>query len=83
MEHSCIKEKRFLFWKYKVVEHDYKIWRIGKFMWCSKKFEVTWKCTICKTPKDRHFVEYDELILEGLSSEILNNVSEFNAYYNE
>jgi len=78
---NCIKEKRFLFWKYKVVEHNYKIHRISKFMNSSTTFHVEYKCENCGAIRLRKFVEQDELILEGIPIEELLKVDDWNWYY--
>ncbi len=80
-KNECIVEHKFLFWKWKAVEHDFHIYKIEKFMYCSSDFIVTWKCSRCETPYKRNFVTHDELILKGISPEILNNISEDKPYY--
>lgn len=77
MENKCIVEKRFLFWKHKVVEHDFKMHRISKFMDTSKHFQIEWRCSKCDVAKLQSFVENDELLLKGISQEILNKVDSF------
>ena len=60
---DCIKEKKFLFWKWKQVEHNYKMHRISKFMKTSDTFHVDYKCSTCGATYTKKFVEQDELML--------------------
>lgn len=78
---NCIKHKRFLFWKWKAVEHTYKIWSVSKFMSCSTDFIVKHRCESCGAVTTRHFVKQDELILAGIPVNELNKVDDFNYYY--
>jgi hypothetical protein len=71
---NCIKEERFLFWKYKVVRHKYDIIGINKFMYSSDTFHVHYKCKNCGLSKSDSFIEPDTLILNGIAPEILNEV---------
>lgn len=75
---DCIKEKKFLLWRWKRVEHNYKMHRIRKFMKSSSTFHVDYKCEVCVAEYTRKFVEQDELILAGISVETLNNVDDMN-----
>ena len=79
---NCVKEKRFLFWKYKKVEHDYKVGRISKFMDSSDTFVVDWECQ-CGASYSEHFITWDELLLMGFTSEILSKIDKWNWYYPE
>lgn len=78
---NCIIEKRFLFWKYKVVEHDYRLYQISKFMNSSTDFHVHYVCTKCGAKKEAHFVEQDDLILLGIPVKILNSITASSPYY--
>jgi len=79
---QCVKEQRFLFLKWRYVEHDYRMYRIIRFMRSSTTFHVEYKCK-CGAKYTRSFVEQDELILAGISVETLNKIDNFNAYYCE
>lgn len=74
---ECVKEKKFLFWKWKQVDHRYKMHTISKFMSCSDTFHVTYKCSACGAGYKRKFVEQDELILAGIKVENLQEVSDY------
>lgn len=37
---TCIKDKKFLFFKWREIEHDFKMFSISKFMYCSTTFTV-------------------------------------------
>jgi len=80
---DCIKEKKFLFWKWKQVEHNYKMHRISKFMKCSDTFHVDYKCSTCVATYTKKFVEQDELILAGIPIETLQKVDDWNWHYCE
>jgi len=72
----CIKQKKFLFiFSYRTVEHNYKIWKLAKFMDCSDDFEVTYKCSECGIIYQRHFVSADRLLLDGIDAEIIKNIT--------
>jgi hypothetical protein len=81
MDNSCIKEHTFLFWKWKVVDHDYRLYSIIKFMSSSIDFQVKDKCTVCGLYRKREFVTADELILAGISPSTLNDITDKNYYY--
>jgi len=83
VENSCVVHKRFLFWKYDEVVHDYELYSIVKFMYCSTDFIVRWKCSKCAAIKTRKFVSYDELLLKGVSSEILNGITDDEYYFSQ
>jgi hypothetical protein len=72
---SCIKEGRFLFWKYKNISHSYEMIGIWKFMRSSTSFHVQYKCKGCGLLKEDSFVQPDELIIKGISAKTLNDVS--------
>lgn len=71
---SCIKEVRFLFSKYKVVRHNFKMVGINKFMSCSISFHVHYECEDCGLTKEESFVQADTLILRGISAKVLNDI---------
>ncbi|MCK9415454.1 hypothetical protein M0Q97_02200 [Candidatus Dojkabacteria bacterium] len=78
---SCIKEKRFLFWKWKEIKHTYKPYCISKFMKYSSTFHVEYKCSVCGATKERSFVEQDELLLLGIPLEVLNKITDIHHHY--
>lgn len=79
---SCIIDKSFLvFWKYKVVRHDFKMHRISKFMDVSKDFQVEWKCSKCGLSKEESFVTNDELLLQGIPQDVLNKIDSWNWHF--
>jgi len=80
-EVKCIVERKFLFWKWKEVQHSFKLYSVEKFMWCSTSFIVHRKCEICGRIKKESFVENDQLILEGVPQEILNDVGTCTYYF--
>jgi hypothetical protein len=63
---ECIKEKRFLFWKYKSIKHTYKTHRVSKSMDSSITFLVEYKCEVCGDEYINNSVEKDELLLAGI-----------------
>lgn len=77
---KCIKEKRLLFYKYKVLEHSYKVSFISKFMDCSTDFRVHYECEGCGATKVEKFVDKDSLILRGFPVKELEKVDSFNFY---
>ncbi len=78
---ECIKEKRFLFWKYKAIEHTYKMHRVSKFMDSSTTFHVHYICEVCGAEYTKKFVEQDELLLAGIPVDELKKVTAYNWYY--
>ncbi len=78
---KCIKTKKFLWWSWTVIEHDYKIFSISKFMDCSTSFHVNRVCVECEATELTKFVEKDTLILEGVPVKILENIRQYNGYY--
>lgn len=78
---ECIKEKRFLFWKYKAIEHTYKMHRVSKFMDSSTTFHVHYRCEVCGAEYSEKFVEQDELLLAGIPVDELKKVTAYNWYY--
>ena len=62
---NCIKEKKFLWWKWKVVEHNYKPKRISKFMTSSNTYHLDYECE-CGAEFIKKFVTQDSLILMGI-----------------
>lgn len=81
MKTNCIVEKQFLFWKYRTVEHHYKLYEVSKFMNSSTTFITTHICEVCGAKDVHHFVDVDNLILKGVSVDDLNKISEFKPYY--
>ena len=77
---NCIKEKRFLFWKYKVVKHDFKMSHIYKFMRSSEHFRVGYRCA-CGQGMIKHFVTNDELLLKGIPQDVLNGITDTKWHY--
>lgn len=75
---NCIKEKKFLFWKWRAVEHCWKIHSISKFMDSSETFHVNCVCADCGAARTDKFVKYDTLILKGFSAETLNKIDSHN-----
>lgn len=80
---SCIKERKFLFLKWQEVKHDYRFWKLSKFMSCSNDFELTCKCEHCNHLKKISFVKYDDLLLTGFSSGFLNNIGTDGYFFKE
>jgi len=78
---SCLKEKRFLFWKYKTGEHDLIVHAISKFMSSSHHFQVHWTCKNCNKREKESFVENDRLIKMGFNQSDLNNVTDSKWFY--
>lgn len=78
---NCIKIKKFLFWKIKTVVHDYKMYRISKFMDSSETYHVGYKCSNCGCSYSDIFVEQDYLILNGIPVEELIKVTSKKFYY--
>ena len=78
---NCIKEKKFLFWKWKVVEHNFEISYIDKFMYCSEDFHVHYHCKNCGIEHIEKFVTADELILKGFLPTELNEITPDNFGY--
>lgn len=78
---SCLKEKRFLFWKYKTVEHDFIVWAISKFMSCSHHFQVHWARKNCDRRETESFFENDRLIKMGFNQSDLNKVTDSKWFY--
>ena len=76
MENSCIKKKRFLFWTWEEVVHDFKSTHISKFMPTSTTFHVYSECKNCGLQQEQKFVSADELIKKGFSANFLNNISD-------
>jgi len=77
---GCIKSKSFLFWKWEVVEHDFEMYSIDKFMDTSPNFRVWTKCKVCGAINKKSFVERDELLLKGFSLKFLESVTTFGKY---
>lgn len=78
----CIFEKRlFFFWRRSVIEHDYKIVSIEKFMLSSTDFVVRSICERCQKERVERFVDYDKLLKAGISAEVLNSISEWPYYF--
>ena len=71
---DCIKEKSFLFWRWKRVEHKFKIHRINRLLKWTDSYHVTYKCGTCGAKCTRGFVEQEELILAGIPIEILQKL---------
>jgi len=46
----------------------------------STTFQVDYLCEVCGARFEKFFVEQDELILKGISIDVLNNISEFHPY---
>lgn len=78
---TCIKEKRFLFWKFIKVEHDFHILSICKFMFVSEDFIVNYTCSRCGATYRDLFVKYDDLLLRGFTPETLNKITDMNWHY--
>ena len=72
----CVVEKTFLWFTWTVIHHKYKLFEITKFMFCSKDFIVKKQCSGCGHIIEQSFVSYNELLLKGIPSEILNNISD-------
>jgi hypothetical protein len=80
---TCIKNKqKFLFIKYHG-DHNYKIVKIGKFMYCSTDYLVWVECRLCGCKSDRSFVKYNELLQAGFSPEFINKIDENNYVYED
>ena len=77
---NCIVEKSFLFWKWKAVEHKYKMYSVSKFMHSSTTFHVRWICE-CGAEKENHFVTQDELLLKGIPMDEIKKITDFHYYY--
>ncbi len=77
---ECVKSKKFLFWKYQTVDHDYQMFRISKFMKSSDTFHVEFKCSRCGAEKKEKFVEQDDLILAGITVDQLKKIDDLNFY---
>lgn len=82
---SCpknIRNHKFLWWKWTSEGyHDFELTRIGKFMYCSDNFETSSVCRNCHTRKETHFTEMEDLIRDGYSVDILNDITPRKAYY--
>lgn len=72
---NCIVENTFLWFRWKTVRHDYKLYSIRKFMDCSRTFNVERKCMVCGRIMENSFAEYDDLLLEGIPAEVLNKIT--------
>ena len=62
---NCIKEKKFLWWKWVVLEHNYKPKKISKFMLSSDTYHLNYECE-CGAEYTERFVTQDSLILLGV-----------------
>ena len=62
---NCIKKKKFLWWKWNVIEHNYKPRTISKFMTSSDTYHLDYECE-CGAEYTRRFVTQDDLILMGI-----------------
>lgn len=78
---ECIKYKKFLFWEWKAVEHNYKMYRISKFMKCSDDFHIEYKCSVCSASYTERYVKLNELILLGIPTQSLLKVDDCDFYY--
>jgi hypothetical protein len=78
---DCIKEKRFLFWKFKIIEHDFKVLRVNKFMFASTTFHVHSECRVCKITKTEKFVTKDELIWLGIPVSEIEKITDSKMYH--
>lgn len=74
MEHPCIKIVGWWIFKHKAVIHNYKAYAISKFMRSSETFHLHSECENCGITKERAFVEKDELIMMGISSDVIENI---------
>lgn len=81
MTNPCIKQKKLLWFKWNVIYHNYSIWSISKFMFCSEDFEVTFKCSKCDHLIKKSFVTNDELLLMGFSPKDLSKVNGTTSFY--
>ena len=80
---DCIKEERFLFWKWKVIHHTYELKRVNKFMWVSQTYHCHYQCTVCGITKTEKFVEKDKLILEGIPVSEIEKITDSKMYHSE
>lgn len=80
IEMNCIKEKKFLFWKYKKVEHNYQLNYISKFMDSSETFHLHKKCRDCGITITEKFVDKDTLILLGVPVKEIEKITRYNPY---
>lgn len=80
---NCSKnDKKFLWIKYKG-SHDFKPIMVWKFMECSDDFCVRYKCSLCGSETERHFVEWDELLSYGIDNDRIKKIGTLNPFYNE
>lgn len=77
---SCVKEKKFLFWKWVTIEHNYRRRWITKHMIASKTFKVIYKCSNCMATHTVHHVEQDTLLKAGISVKALRGIDNWNWY---
>lgn len=71
---NCIKNKKFLWWKWRVVEHSYKPKYISKFMTSSDDYHLEYECE-CGANFTAKFVTQDELILIGVDIKKLEKLN--------
>ena len=62
---NCFKNKKFLWFKWNVIEHNYKPKRISKFMTSSDIYHLDYECE-CGAEIIEEFVTQDSLILMGI-----------------
>ena len=74
---ECIKKKKFLFWKWVVIKHDYVIHRISKFMITSDTFHVTRKCSVCGIERTEKFVDQDYLLKIGIPVDEIDKIDDW------
>lgn len=76
---KCIKEKRFLFWKYKTIKHNFTLNYIRRFADKPSEFVVASICNGCGAKQER-YADRDELLLDGIPAKELDQISLFRWY---